>query len=76
MPSEVQQGQSLTLNGYQDSANETNVIVEKPATLLLLGLFGEVGSLVSELKKSSEMRRLTYDIGPQSLKNLATPYGI
>jgi NTP pyrophosphatase (non-canonical NTP hydrolase) len=41
----------LTLRAYQTSANETNVIAEKPVTLLLLGLFGEIGSLVSELKK-------------------------
>lgn len=42
---------SLTVGRYQTYANETNVISEKPVTLMLLGLFGEIGSLVSELKK-------------------------
>lgn len=42
---------SLTVEHYQTWANETNVISGKPVTLMLLGLFGEVGSLVSELKK-------------------------
>lgn len=42
---------SLTLDQYQISAKGTNVIGDKPATLLILGLFGEIGSVVSELKK-------------------------
>ncbi len=51
MLSQSQEELRLTLNAYQTSANETNVISEKPVILLLLGLFGEIGSLVSELKK-------------------------
>lgn len=41
----------LTLDQYQVYARKTNVIGDKPVTLLILGLFGEIGSLVSELKK-------------------------
>ena len=40
-----------TIAEYQALAKETDVISAKPLILPLLGFFGEVGSLVSELKK-------------------------
>jgi NTP pyrophosphatase (non-canonical NTP hydrolase) len=49
--SDLSEEPTLTLEWYQSSANETNIVGDKPVTILLLGLVGEIGSVVSELKK-------------------------
>lgn len=69
----VEEGEPLGLNEYQDLAQQTNKFLgDRSETLqfLLLGLFGEIGSLLSELKKKQRDTNSYFAYRDTSLEEL------
>ena len=51
LPSEAEEGVPISINVYQKLAKATDKLAQSGLELSILGLFGEVGSLLSALKK-------------------------